>query len=304
MLQQEQKQDAQSFQDDVANQEKQNQTILDEEMETVYLYVYDQDPEQPFWQNWHWPHWNGSRLLHLLMQVLAVTMLAGFWLVPGTPLYQVQTLTVPAIFLPVQQFKVTVAVIPTGKKTSPATQAHGILTLYNGSILSQVLPQGFLFTAKDGTEVSLESAVTIPAGDAPTYGTAQVQASAVLPGSQGNLPAYAIDVVYGSDLYIKNVSAFTGGQDAQTEHYITNQDTARALDTARQHLQEQQAREKHPGFLAKPCTETERQAETSVSVLVACQYVTYKVPAHATVVFARISGKSVMLQVETLVQPS
>src|SRR5437868_6017536 len=56
--------------------------------------------------------------------IIGVTLYSAIY-----PTYEHETFTIPAHFLPPQSFSVTAPIIPTGIRTYPATQAHGILTL-------------------------------------------------------------------------------------------------------------------------------------------------------------------------------
>jgi hypothetical protein len=54
-----------------------------------------------------------------------------------------------------------VVVIPTGVKVYSATTAHGTLTITNGSVISQTIPQGFRLN-----NVVTDTAAFVPAGSA------------------------------------------------------------------------------------------------------------------------------------------
>src|SRR5438094_9907976 len=98
--------------------------IIDEPVETVHLYVVREWPKQPYTS------------LPLLIACLCVVAIAGLSVYSGQhPAYQHKTLTMPAQFLPPQTFQTSQAIIPTGIKTYPATTAHGVLTITNGSII-------------------------------------------------------------------------------------------------------------------------------------------------------------------------
>src|SRR5581483_2419550 len=95
-----------------------------------------------------------------------------------------QTISVPAHFLPLKRFSVTETVIPTGVKTYPATFATGMLTIYNGSFLSEQIPQGIILTASNGVEVTTDGSVIVPAGNPPNYGVATIAAHASSSGTK------------------------------------------------------------------------------------------------------------------------
>ena len=277
---------------------QEDQAVPDDEMETVYLTVYDEDPEPPrFWQRGHYPKLDRSRVVSLCMQALAIGLLTGFCFLSGAPTYTIHTLTVPAIVLPSRTVSVQVALTPTGHTSYPATEAHGILTIFNGSIFTQALPQGFVLTGTNGMEVETDHAVTIPPGNPPDYGIATVQAHTLRAGKSANLAAGQIDAVYGSSIYLKNLTAFTGGHDASSTTSVTAQDRAAALATARARL----ATKRPAGLLAAPCAEAVQQDERAVTVRWTCQPVIYRAPLHVQVLAARLVGREVILRVKTVV---
>src|SRR5690242_8973765 len=114
--------------------------VEDKPMETIHLYVVREEEPRP-------------QVLPIIFSVLLLAgILATGILVPyHQPLAQ-QTIRVPAIFLPPITYTDSAPIIPTGIHTYPATQAHGTLTIYNGSILQQELPAGMIVTAQ-GIEV-------------------------------------------------------------------------------------------------------------------------------------------------------
>src|SRR6266581_6497408 len=136
-----------------------------EAIETIHLYVVRENevPQRP-------------PLLPIALSTLclvAVVIIAVF-----TPYQQPvirTTIRVPAVLLPIRTFTVTVASIPTGTKTYPATTAHGVLTITNGSVISQTIPQGFRLG-----NVTTDSSVFVPAGSANGYGYATVTAHALV----------------------------------------------------------------------------------------------------------------------------
>ena len=64
----------------------------------------------------------------------------------------------------------------------------------------------------------------VPAGNANGYGYATVAAHALISGKQGNIPAYAINQIEGSSVYVRNLAAFQGGSDAYSVRFATAQD--------------------------------------------------------------------------------
>jgi Baseplate J-like protein len=261
---------------------------VDEPLETIHLYVVREEEPRP------------SLLPVVLSMLVLLALLAIGILIPYKPLYVQKTIRVPAILLPLQSFSTTVTIIPTGEKTYPATQAHGTLTITNGSILSQELPKGMILTGKDGMEVTTDTAVFIPAGSVTGYGVAFVSAHATASGKNGNTPALDIDTVEGTSIYIRNLHSFTGGQDAYTVRFLTSQDRQNALFQARATLTQQTL----TGMLSHPCSER-ITGTTSLFVTWTCQFITYTTPSFpgVRVLHAHVSGKTVVLEIAYLPRP-
>src|SRR5690348_12235262 len=98
----------------------------DDEMETIHLCVVREEKKPPF------------PTLPVVVLVLYMSMITGLLLfLAFHPLLTHTTLTLPAQFLPPQIFSTTQPIIPTGLKTYPATSAQGILTLTNGSVITE-----------------------------------------------------------------------------------------------------------------------------------------------------------------------
>jgi hypothetical protein len=272
------------FDDMPTNQdEDQWEEIPEEEMHTVHVYVYED----------HSSWWTKDRCVTLAMGLLALALIVGLCCLPSGPSYQLQTLRLPAHFSTVT-LKTSVPLIPTGKQVYPATRATGTLTIYNGSLFTEQLPAHFVVTTASGVEVATSQAVVIPGANLPIPGVATVPASAVVPGSQGNIPPEAIQAAYGSSIEIKNLAAFTGGQDALTRAVITPQDRNTALSTARTQL----AAKRPIGLQSHPCSENVSQQSSTIVVTWSCQYVTYQVPTGVDIRSVRLSGAYVMVTVK------
>jgi Baseplate J-like protein len=113
----------------------------------------------------------------------------------------------------------------TGIGHQSAKSATGLVTFYNGQFQSVMIAAGTIFTGTSGVQISTDHEATIPAGHPPSYGQASVQAHAVNPGSQGNIPAYDINqVCCAASVFAKNTEVFTGGQDARTYTTVTQDD--------------------------------------------------------------------------------
>ncbi len=267
------------------------QALPEDEIETVYLYAYTDDPEKP-------PFWNRvsfekDQLVACLIGVLALALIVGLCFIPNTPAYTIKTITVPAQFT-TQELQASIALVPTGAKTDPATSAHGMLTVYNGSFLTEQIPAGFLVSTSGRIEIATDQAVIVPANNPPSDGIATVSAHAIVAGSQGNIPVYSVNQQDGSNITIKNLTAFSGGQDARTEHYVTSQDRQTALETARAQL----TAKKQAGMQIKPCRETVKQAFLTLAVSWACQFVRYSLPHGVQVLSVQLSGTDVKVRVK------
>lgn len=259
-----------------------------EPMETIHLYVVREGQTRP-------------SLLPVLTSVIALSLLlASGFLVPSQQPEQHASLRVPAVLLPLTTFSTIVPVIPTGVRTFPATRASGVLTITNGSILAQHLPAGLLMTASNGVAVVTTESVDVPAGNGTSYGTAYVSAQAVSPGTQGDLPALSVQMVYGTSLFLKNERAFTGGQDAYSVHVMTPQDRQRALAQARGTLFHQTL----SGLLSRPCLE-HVTGTTNLHVAWTCQFVTYTTPSlpQLRVLQVQVIGRTVFLTITYVPRP-
>ena len=260
----------------------------EDELETIHVYMLREPLLEEQQQKSQW-----AVIEHWIMSCLAVLLLSGFCLIPDSPVYVTKQISVSVIPLPLVQLSVSVTIVPTGVSTIPALQAHGTLTIYNGSILQEALPAGFLVTTHSGGEIATDRAVTIPAGNPPTYGTATVAAHAVIAGAAGNIVPGSINQADGTSLVVKNLTAFTGGQDASVEHVITSGDIHSALTSARARLSMQQP----IGLLSKPCTESKQQNGAMLILTWRCHYVTYKAPPGITPIDVRVQGDRVILTV-------
>ena len=104
----------------------------------------------------------------------------------------------------------------TGKRHRDAARAHGTITFYNGLLASQTIAGGTVLTGSDGVQVITDQPAIIPAANPPFEGQVTVTAHAVVPGQQGNIPAYDINqACCASSVLAKNTSAFTGGAAAR-----------------------------------------------------------------------------------------
>jgi len=252
---------------------------VDEQPETIHLYVVREAAPKP-------------SLLPIFLSVAALSALVAFCaLIPYQQPVTRAVIRVPAVLLSLKTFTAQVAVIPTGVRIYPAKTAHGVLTITNGSVISQTLPAGLTFISKSGVSVTTNTAVFVPAGSANGYGFATVTAHALSSGKQSNIPAYAINQVEGSSVYVRNLVAFQGGRDAYSVKFITSNDRNVALSKTRTILIS-----KITG-LHYPCTEDHIAGAHTVIVTWRCQFIKYAVPSYMRVISVKIVGKGLLLEV-------
>lgn len=113
----------------------------------------------------------------------------------------------------------------TGTGYQDATRATGTLTFYNGLSTVQSVP-ATVFTGRDGVQITFHQTVEIPTAIPPQFGMTTVTATATSPGAAGNIPAYDVSTALSSSLTVKNVTSFTGGQNARTYRAVAAKDIA------------------------------------------------------------------------------
>jgi serine/threonine protein kinase len=136
-------------------------------------------------------------------------------------------LVVPARLLSTPPQSQSRTVTASGQASTPGTRAQGVLTFYNGEGVPQVIPAGTKITGRSGVAVTTDADVTIPAGNPPDLGQITVSAHAVDPGSKGNISPLDINQPCCSSnqsIYVKNIDAFTGGQDPQSYTFVQQSD--------------------------------------------------------------------------------
>src|SRR6266700_3622171 len=106
---------------------------VDERPETIHLYVVREKEPTP-------------SVLPIVLSALSLVVLFTFCaLIPYQQPVTRAVIRVPAVLLPLKTLTAQVAVIPTGVRIYPAKTAHGVLTITNGSVISQTLPAGLTF---------------------------------------------------------------------------------------------------------------------------------------------------------------
>jgi hypothetical protein len=245
---------------------------VDEQPETIHLYVVrEEEPKPP--------------VFPIVLSALSLIVLLVFSaLVPYQQPVTRLIIRVPAVLLPLKTFTATAAINPTGRKTYPATTAHGVLTITNGSVISQTLPAGFRLG-----NFATDTAVFVPAGSADGYGVAAVSAHALITGSSGNILAYSINQVEGSSVYIRNLSAFHGGRDSYSVKVVTAQDRQRAVQKTRSVLAQVSI------GLHYPCNDALNNGKQTINESWRCQFVTYRLPEFYHVTGIKLVGKNLIL---------
>ncbi len=94
---------------------------------------------------------------------------------------------------------------------------------YNGQPAQQFVPVGTILTGNDGVQVITDADATIPAGNPPAYGQVTIPAHASNSGSAGNIQALDINTTVNA-VFVKNLSAFSGGQDERDFQTVTKTD--------------------------------------------------------------------------------
>src|SRR5450759_2873760 len=101
------------------------QQVDERPLETIHLYVVRENEEQ-----------KQHTMFPIVLSVICLLGIVGIGLFSANHIaYEDMTIRIPAVFLPLKQIRVEQVIVPTGIKAYPATQAHGTLTVYNGSIL-------------------------------------------------------------------------------------------------------------------------------------------------------------------------
>jgi hypothetical protein len=119
----------------------------------------------------------------------------------------------------------------TGHGHQDARQATGTLTFYNGLSMVQTVAAGTIITGQDGIRVATDTAVTIPSANPPSFGESSVPAHSVQTGTAGNIQAEHINTTLSTGLYVKNLAAFSGGQDERDYLIVTKTDRDTAAAT-------------------------------------------------------------------------
>lgn len=180
-------------------------------------------------------HWMMLACVLLAACILPLASLVGQFYIMTHPftasvLVQVQNVQdIARVYrLPSVTTKHSQVVATTGRKHIAATQAHGLITFYNGLSSPQTIQAGELLTGADGEEVVTDADITIPAGTLTTNGAASVGAHALDFGLAGNIKAGDIEGPC-CKAWVKVInSQFTGGRNAKDYQLVTKVDIATA----------------------------------------------------------------------------
>jgi hypothetical protein len=167
----------------------------------------------------------GSLLTPVLTPTATITLLPVTRSISLTSIIQVTARHMPALTLTQR-----ILVPATGHRHQDAARAHGVITMYNGQFHRLTIAAGTIFMGMDGVQVITDQVAVIPAGNPPSYGQASVPAHAVLPGAQGNIPAYDINTACcAPSVFAKNTTAFIGGAGARDIIVVTRADINTAV---------------------------------------------------------------------------
>jgi hypothetical protein len=256
---------------------------LDEKPETIHLYVVREETPRP-------------QLFPIIISSLALLVLAALCtLFPYQQPVTHVTLRVPAVPLLVKSFTAQAAIVPTSIKTYLATTAHGVLTITNGSVITQELPAGLIFTTNRGIQIVTDSSVFVPSGNANSYGYAMTAAHLSIAGM--NLPTLAINQVLGTSLYVRNLQPFTGGRPAYSVKVVTEEDRQLAVYKTRNVLAMLSA------GLHYPCYDVLNIGKEIVSESWQCQFVTFNIPRFYHVTGIKLVGKNLILSAWFIERP-
>ncbi len=247
---------------------------VDEQPETIHLYVVREEVK--------------LSLFPIFIPVQALIVIAALCtLFPYQQPVTRITLRVPVIPLAIKTFTAQAAIVPTGIKTYPATTAHGILTITNGSVVAQTLPAGLTIVSNGGILVVTDRATYVPPGSADGYGFSTVPAHVLTAGI--NLATLSVDQTLGTSLYVRNLQPFTGGRPAYSMKVVTAQDRQRAIQKTRSVLARVSI------GLHYPCNDALNIGKQTVSESWRCQFVTYHIPEFYHVTGIKLAGKDLIL---------
>jgi hypothetical protein len=256
---------------------------VDEQLETLHIYIVREEAPKP-------------QFFPIVLSVLALLVLVVLAIaVPYQQSVTRLTIRVPAVPLAVRSFTARAAIVPTGVKNYPATTAHGILTITNGSVIAQTLPAGLTFVSNSGLSVITDRAAYVPPGSADGYGVSTVAARVLAAGI--NLATLSINQTVGTSLYVRNLQPFTGGRPAYSMKVVTAQDRQRAIQKTRSVLARVSI------GLHYPCNDALTIGKQTVNESWRCQFVTYRLPEFYHVTGIKLVGKNLILNAWFIERP-
>jgi hypothetical protein len=248
---------------------------VDEKIETLHIYVVRDEAPKP-------------QLFPIFLSLLALLVLVVLSVaVPYQQPVTRITFRVPAVPVSTKTFTAQTAIVPTGIKAYPATIAHGMLTITNGSVIAQTLPVGLTFVSNSDLSVMTDRATYVPPGSADGYGVSTVPAHVLTAGI--NLATLSVNQTIGTSLYVRNLQPFTGGHPAYSVKVVTEEDRQLAVFKTRNVLAMLSA------GLHYPCNDVLNIDKETISETWRCQFVTYHIADFYHVTGIRIIGKNLIL---------
>ena len=194
--------------------------IVTEPMETIHLYYEQEGPTPPTGGFDGWIVLVSWCVSHCVWRVCSIP--------PA-----LETVIVPAHFLPLKTLFSPNNHYPNrGENLSSDRRHMGYLPSIMALLLLS-LPEGIILTAKNGVEVTTDEQRYCASWQPTCLWHCHHCAHAATSGIRGNIAANAINQIYGSSLYIRNLTAFSGGKRAFSITYTTPQDRLTALSRAR-----------------------------------------------------------------------
>lgn len=252
----------------------------------------------------------GHRML-LVGSLLLILLLAGFTtLVLGEISIPSATVTITPQFTPVQQtIQIATKALQlsssmtgtsrtqvTGKIQQSAQRAVGKLRFYNLAPFPQTIPAGTAIAGTHRVTMVTDVTATVLAGDAPKEAHIDIPAHARDIGSAGNISTNDIYLlsccanININGVVVSNISAFSGGQDAENYAFVSQRDVdtasalleATVLPKAQGAIRKQELPNLQP-YSTPPCTAAiqanppvgQRAEQVAITVTESCQVLAY-----------------------------
>ncbi|MFL5652558.1 MAG: serine/threonine protein kinase [Ktedonobacteraceae bacterium] len=127
----------------------------------------------------------------------------------------------------------------TGTTTIVGVPARGTVLFVNNNKSTISVPAGVTFTSTSGVQVRISQSVDVPARQDGSNGTISTSATAVMSGTEGNIPAYALSMKCCHGLTVSNPYPFSGGVDTHLVHVVTKADVNSVSRPLSSELQQQ-----------------------------------------------------------------